>query len=636
MPIQTYKSLRHAGASGAYLRPEVLVRLAIFLALTLPLVWVAVGFERTRLTATAQQRSEVDVTNLARAFAEEVNATISMVDLSLLHLRSHWGHDPRRFAATVERLNRELQGRVIMQVAVADARGLLVFSSTGTGFGMDMGAREPVRHQLDTRTDELFVSRPMVGRLSGVWTVQFSRPILAEDGRLEGVIVASVAPSYFSRFYSNIDLGPGTSVALVRNDGTIIARATRTAGISGMGKVLVGYPYQARTQPSSGHFRREGQLDGIERLYAWRDLPSYPLMVTVGQAVEDANARYARQKLNLTRAGIAASVLLALLGWVALAASDNRKRAAEALARAEARWQLALNAAGEGVWDCNFESGVMTLSPRAQEILDIEGPPAPLAIDAFRARVHPDDLPRVSRALQEHLDARRRDYVAEHRVRLRDGQWRWILVRGMLAERAKDGKALRMVGTFANIDARKSEEEQIRYQAHHDALTGLPNRLLFADRLAQAIRAAQRERSKLAVLYFDLDKFKPVNDTWGHAVGDGLLVEVARRVRTCLRESDTLARLGGDEFVVLLPGCADAADARKVGANILAQLNREFTVEGHALHISGSIGYALFPDDGRDDEELLRSADVAMYAAKSNGRGQVHGPAGHAPAIAVG
>jgi diguanylate cyclase (GGDEF)-like protein len=182
-----------------------------------------------------------------------------------------------------------------------------------------------------------------------------------------------------------------------------------------------------------------------------------------------------------------------------------------------------------------------------------------------------------------------------------------------------------MVGTFADIDARKNEEEQMRHQASHDALTGLPNRVLFADRLRQAIRVAQREHIRLAVLYFDLDKFKPVNDTYGHAVGDALLAAMAKRVSGRLRDSDTLARIGGDEFVVLLPRCSGPDDARKVGENILAQLNREFVIEQDALHISGSIGYALYPDNGRDSDELLRCADEAMYAAKSNGRGQVRG-----------
>jgi diguanylate cyclase (GGDEF)-like protein/PAS domain S-box-containing protein len=633
MPVQIRKSLRAAATDGAYFRRSVLERLAMLLALTLPLVWIPVAVERAQLDAIARQQSNVDVQNLAHAFSEQVDATISTVDLSLLHLRTFWEQDPAAFAIAVEHLNDDLHGRLRLHVAVTDARGILVFSTGGPVDRADFSDREYVSVQLDSQDDELFISRLVPGRVPDTWLLQFTRPILADDGRVRGVIIASVQPSYFSRFYTKIDLGPDASISLVRRDGTIVARATRKGGNKDLGKGIVGYPFQQnrvfrRGAPESGHFyRQRGQVDGVERFFAWRDLPNYPLMVTVGQAAKDVYARYARQKAILTVVGASASLALALLGWVAIAASDKRRQAGRALAEAEARWKLALHASGDGVWDCDFKTGNVVLSPRANAILDVDTADVPSTLAAVQELIHPDDVQGSSRALQEHLAGRTPDYTAEYRVRLRDGGWRWIVVHGMVAQRGPDGRALRMVGTFANIDARKSEEQQMRYRANHDALTGLPNRLLFADRLEQTIRVAQRERTRLGVLYFDLDKFKPVNDTFGHAVGDALLVEVARRVGGSLRESDTLARIGGDEFAVLLPRCADAAQARKVGENILAQLNCEFQVEHHVLHISGSVGYALFPENGQDGEAMVRSADVAMYAAKAAGRGRVCGPA---------
>jgi diguanylate cyclase (GGDEF)-like protein len=220
-----------------------------------------------------------------------------------------------------------------------------------------------------------------------------------------------------------------------------------------------------------------------------------------------------------------------------------------------------------------------------------------------------------------------RDYTAQYRTRLRNGNWRWILSRGQVAERDSTGRPLRIVGTVADIDARKLQEEQIHHLAHHDILTGLPNRLLFGDRLRQALLAAQREEHKLALIFFDLDQFKPVNDSYGHAVGDLLLQQVATRLRATLRVSDTLARLGGDEFVVLLPRVTGTADARKVAEDILRELNRPFMTEGFSLHISASLGVAVFPDGATDADSLLRCADAAMYEAKLRGRGRV---AGHA------
>jgi diguanylate cyclase (GGDEF)-like protein/PAS domain S-box-containing protein len=635
MPQSTIATLRAAADFGAYVRRSVLLRLALFLALALPLVWMTASFERAELERIAQGESQRGLRNLAHAFAEEVNATIGTIDMSLLHLRSHWENNPAQLPQMVERLHRELHGRVSLDISMTDARGRLVYASTGAPRGLDLSDRDYVRYHLDGGGDSLFVSRPLVGRVSGQWRVQFSRPVLDASGHLVGVITASVSPSYFKRFYSDIDLGPSTSIALVRRDGTVITRTSRLPYGDAMGKVLGGQPYQGKRVDgvTDGLFRRASRVDGVDRYYAWRDLTDYPLLVTVGQAVADADARYARQEQMLVHAAAVVSVLVALIGWVVLAASDHRRRATRALAEAEARWKLALNAAGEGVWDCNLDTGVATLSPRAQDILDRDSQSVRFDAAGLQELVHCEDMPRVRHALAEHFAGRTPDYTVEHRIRRRDGQWSWILARGSVAERDDRGRPVRMVGTFANIDTRKTEEAHIRHQATHDALTGLPNRVLFADRLRQAVLTAQREKTRLAVLYFDLDKFKPVNDTHGHAVGDALLISVAQRVSGSLRESDTLARLGGDEFAVLLPRCGGADDARKVGENILAQLNRPFPVEQLVLHISCSVGFALFPDNGLDGETLLRSADQAMYDAKTHGRSQVRGAGRNLPVV---
>ncbi|MGZ5199413.1 MAG: diguanylate cyclase domain-containing protein [Telluria sp.] len=635
MPQSTFASLHAAADLGAYVRRGVLLRLALFLAVMLPLVWLGASFERSQLEQIAQRESHRDLSNLAHAFSEEVNATIGTIDMSLLNLRTHWEHNRPEFAQMVERLNRELHGRVILAIALTDARGRLVYASGAAPASMDLSDRDYVRYHLDGHGDSLFVSRPLVGRVSGQWRVQFSRPMLDAHGRLAGVITAAVSPSYFKRFYADIDLGPSTSISLVRRDGTVITRTSRLPYGDAMGKVLDGPPYQGARADGvkEGIFRRASRVDNVDRYFAWRDLPDYPLLVTVGQAVTDANARYARQEEMIMHAAAVVSVLVALIGWVALAASGHRRRATRALAESEARWKLALNAAGEGVWDCNLVTGVATLSPRAQMILDRDDQTVRFDATGLQELVHAEDMPRVRYALAEHFAGRAPDYIAEHRIRRRDGQWSWILARGTIAERDERGQPLRMVGTFANIDTRKSEEAQIRHQATHDALTGLPNRGLFADRLRQAVLAAQREKTRLAVLYIDLDKFKPVNDTHGHAVGDALLISVAQRVGASLRESDTLARLGGDEFVVLLPRCGGPDDARKVGENILAQLNRPFPVGQLVLHISGSIGFALFPDGGLDGDALLRSADEAMYEAKTHGRSQVRGAGRNLPVV---
>jgi diguanylate cyclase (GGDEF)-like protein/PAS domain S-box-containing protein len=179
------------------------------------------------------------------------------------------------------------------------------------------------------------------------------------------------------------------------------------------------------------------------------------------------------------------------------------------------------------------------------------------------------------------------------------------------------------VAVFSDITSRKAAEARMRHLALHDVLTGLPNRALLTERLEQALLRAAREQSRLGLLYFDLDKFKPVNDRYGHEVGDLLLKEVASRVNACVRASDTVARLGGDEFVVLLPHIDSEAAALGVAEKIRAALNQPFPLAGHTLDISTSMGLAIYPEHGADEQTLTRHADEAMYQAKQQGRNRV-------------
>jgi diguanylate cyclase (GGDEF)-like protein len=174
-----------------------------------------------------------------------------------------------------------------------------------------------------------------------------------------------------------------------------------------------------------------------------------------------------------------------------------------------------------------------------------------------------------------------------------------------------------------DVTERSRMEDRIHHMAHHDALTGLPNRSLLEDRLERALRATTRDAARLALLFVDLDRFKTINDSLGHHAGDRLLCQVADRLVNCVRASDTVARLGGDEFVVLLPRLQEEGDATQVADKIRADMQRPFEVDGQELRITPSIGVATFPDSGRDVETLLRHADAAMYAAKAAGRNSV-------------
>ncbi|MGN7611480.1 diguanylate cyclase domain-containing protein [Magnetococcales bacterium HHB-1] len=183
-----------------------------------------------------------------------------------------------------------------------------------------------------------------------------------------------------------------------------------------------------------------------------------------------------------------------------------------------------------------------------------------------------------------------------------------------------DGQPTNFAAVFHDITRRKKEEEKLRHRAHHDFLTGLPNRTLFIDRLDQVIANTRRNRKQAAVLFLDLDRFKPVNDTYGHAVGDMLLVEVAAAIKGQIRNEDTVSRIGGDEFAVILRSITRREDAGLLASKLLERLSQPFIIEDHEISIGASIGIAIFPDDAITFEKLLEQADNAMYSVKQSGR----------------
>ncbi|MFA5825607.1 MAG: diguanylate cyclase [Gallionellaceae bacterium] len=185
------------------------------------------------------------------------------------------------------------------------------------------------------------------------------------------------------------------------------------------------------------------------------------------------------------------------------------------------------------------------------------------------------------------------------------------------------GKLTHYVAAFSDITARKAAEENIRHQAQYDALTDLPNRVLLFDRLRQALAQAKRDKTRLALMYIDLDKFKPINDNLGHAIGDQILQQTAKRMQGCVREMDTVARIGGDEFVVLLPVIESEQDALTVAEKIRSALNQSFEIAGQSLSISSSAGIAIYPEHGVNENEMTGNADIAMYFAKESGRNNV-------------
>jgi len=299
----------------------------------------------------------------------------------------------------------------------------------------------------------------------------------------------------------------------------------------------------------------------------------------------------------------------------------DRRAAEETRRRSEERCALAARGANDGLFDWDLRSREIYFSPRWQEMLGDDNREKRGGPQDWLARVHPEDREALGMEIVAHLEGLTPRFESEHRMRHRDGSYRWMSCRG-LAVRDEAGRATRFAGFQTDVTERKCREAQLVHEALHDALTGLPNRALFLDRLGRSVERVKRHTGHaFAALVVDLDRFNLVNEGLGPAVGDRLLQEVARRVAGCLRPEDTVARVGGDEFAVLLEEVQDKAGAARVAGRIQEELRRAFDLGGQEIFTSASIGIAMSLAGYPRPEDVLRDADTAMSRAKSHGRG---------------
>jgi diguanylate cyclase (GGDEF)-like protein/PAS domain S-box-containing protein len=356
-------------------------------------------------------------------------------------------------------------------------------------------------------------------------------------------------------------------------------------------------------------------MDVLRRIRATHEAADLPvIMVTAKDQSEDVVEAFHLGANDYVTKPIDFPVALARI-----ATQVSHKKARAALRASEARFALAARGANDGLWDWDLRTNEIYFSPRWQSMLGYDAGEVGASPDDWFRRTHPDDIDRVRAVIAAHRDGLTPHFECEQRMLHKDETYRWVLCRG-LAIRDRTGAAERMAGSLTDITEGKVV----------DSLTGLPNRILFLDRLGRVLERAKRHPDcQWAVLFLDLDRFKVINDSLGHTVGDQLLVGIARRLEGCLRSADTvarchgdhtIARLGGDEFTILLDDIKDIANATQVAERILRELGYPFILNGHEVFASASIGIVPGTADYDRPEDLLRDADTAMYSAKAQGK----------------
>jgi diguanylate cyclase (GGDEF)-like protein len=574
------------------------------------------GTERARAEALARK----DATAYAEAYEQYLTRSVAQMDQITMQLKFAWEHS--RNAGLLEQLRRDgmFTDDAFAAVCIVDRNGV-VRSATREG----MRARDLSHSRLFSQHRDNISTALRIGvaprelaLARGV--VVFTRRLDTADDEFDGVVLMAVDAGYFTSFVSPAILGRDGSVALAGAEGRLRIEQRGSGAVRAIGPGEAAAPLPAALWRSDGGAQLEPATTGAQVL-GWRHSAAYPFVALVGlshqavQASADAAWRESRDR------AIVVSACLAVLG--ALGAVLGRRAALRELEQQEVRraYRTATESGADGFYM------VAPVRGRDRQIVDCEivdcnergasfyGLKRADMLGQRLGRIDPvlfgeELLATYRSAMETGFYEEDREMPSGARVRLRWGRRRLVRV----------GNALAV--TLQDISERKAHEQALERMANEDSLTGLANRHAFLESVPDRLAAARASGTALALLFIDLDDFKQVNDTHGHAAGDALLKLAAQRLQSLLRPSDQVARCGGDEFLVLLDPCDGERDAAAVAERIVAALAAPFAIADEVHAIGASVGISLFPRDGADAATLIRNGDIAMYAGKADGKGQ--------------
>jgi len=594
--------------------------IALFTFLLLGALWVVVVMEqhaeRDAVVASAINQNM----NLAVAYEEYVVRTLKGLDGVLLFMR----HEYRRLGAKLD-INRYalegvIDGQLFSILSVVDERGNVVRSSREIDT-VNYADREFFRiHQLRRNQDTFFIDQPVLGRVSGTWQVPMSRRIIKADGSFGGVIVLSVDPALLARFYQKVDIGEHGMVMLVGADGII--RARRVGNELNFGADISRTSLmREQAEKLTGEILGRGGFDGVRRYISYRTLPGYPLVVAVGAGQDAVLADYRRNRDRDYMAAALVTVVIMIFAAMLTATLARQNRTVVDLQASEARFRATFEQAAIGIAHTSLGRRYLQVN---QKYCDLLGYGLEELMNMSADDItYLDDREDSRRHRQQLLSGIEGSVSAEKRYVRKDGNLIWVN-RTISLVRDHAGNPLYFLHLVEDIMERKRLEAELRELAATDMLTGLPNRRAFITRIEEEHARLRRfDTLQAAVLMLDLDYFKNINDSWGHAAGDAVLREVATVINAQIREIDLCSRIGGEEFAVLLTGAAP--EAAREFAERLRRSIADITVMhgGNSIQVTASIGVAALRATDTDADAALMRADRALYRAKEAGRDRV-------------
>ncbi|MBB3293508.1 MULTISPECIES: diguanylate cyclase [unclassified Roseateles] len=606
--------------------PRSLTRLALWLAVgnlviaaaIVAATWLALQAGRESDLTRARETTE----NLAASLSIEIGAELKQVDNALQTLALQYrrtGGGPEALKRAMERALADQRSLLpqVDAIRMTDAHGQVIYGLAAEESSVSVGDRDYFQRARDS--DGVVISEPLFGRVLRKWGIVVARRLEAGDGSFAGVVYTTLSTEHFIEGFKGLTIGAEGAISLRTRSQRLIARysAAEPHSIRGVGDVIVSEDLMRKmaANPQQGWYMTKTRLDNIERITCYRQVRGYPLTIFTGASTADFLAAWRGEVLQ--QGALAAVVILTVLGCSVLVFLQQRRDRRAATGLQQLALEQALMLDNDMVGMMRLRGRNVVWQNRALSSLFGYAPGELLGQPTRQLYLDEASFREVGEAAYPAIESGRR-YRQQLRMRRKDGTPVWIDLSGASVS---GNESLWMM---IDVSALKESEATARHLAVHDALTGLPNRVRFTERLAGALTLLGERVGLVAVCWVDLDGFKELNDQFGHEAGDVVLRVVAQRLQAGVRNHDLVARMGGDEFALLLTALRAEHEAEPALRRMLASIAEPIRLpDGDHAAITASIGIAFAPLHGRQAEALMRLAETAMTMAKRAGKRRV-------------